>query len=115
MRELVERVLGAEAEAATILDEARRKASELRAKADEDAAQSAAAARDAAAAEARSTVDAARSEAKQTLERTRAEDEAWGKAFVAAAEADTEDVVGAVVAMVLGGTPRVEPPDDGTP
>lgn len=110
MRELVERVLGAEAEAASILEAARLRASEIRAKADEDSANAAAAARDGAAAETRTTVDRARAEAKSALERTRAEDEAWGAGFTASAASKSEAVVEAVVAGILG-----EPPDDGTP
>ncbi len=84
------------------MDEAKAKASAIRAKADEAAAAVVMAARERAAAGTKAVLDAAREEAKSILGRAREEDSATNEAFIAGRQQAAEAVVKKIVDMILG-------------
>lgn len=100
MREVVERVLGAEEKAKARIEAARQEAVETKSQVDEQAAAIVAAAREQAVASARAALDAARTDAKAALERALAEDEATGASFAAGLGPATDSVVASIAAML---------------
>jgi len=102
VREVVERVLGAETEAKTRIDEAKKRAAMVRSQADEAATAAVSSAREKAVSDARSRLERARSEADAMLEKARAEDAAADKAFAASAEVATDALIIDIVARIAG-------------
>jgi vacuolar-type H+-ATPase subunit H len=104
MREVVERVLGAEEEARGIIEKAREKAAAIRLQADQAASAVLAAAREKVVRDSRERLEAARAAAADLMEQARRE----SAASAGAAEADAESVVSAlvddIVAMITGQT-----------
>lgn len=100
VREVVERVLGAEDQAKARIETARQQAAATKSHGDEQAAAIVAAAREQAVASARAALDSARNDARAALERALAEDEASGVSFAAGLGLATDAVVESIVAML---------------
>lgn len=100
VREVVERVLGAEDQAKARIEAARQQAATAKSHGDEQAAAIVAAAREQAVASARAALDAARADARAALDQALAEDETAGASFAAGLGPATDAVVESIVAML---------------
>ncbi len=102
MREIVERVLGAEEEARAKIDEARKQAATIRQDADQAASALLAAAKEKSVRDSKERLDAARAASAALMDQARRE----SAASTVAAEADAEQAVSAlvddIVAMITG-------------
>lgn len=94
--------MGAESEAKTRIDNAKKQASVVRSKADEAATAVVVAAREQAVTGARARLDRARFEAETLLEASRDQDAADNEAIAALAAGATDALVVDIVAMITG-------------
>jgi vacuolar-type H+-ATPase subunit H len=102
MREIVERVLGAEEEARAKIDEARKKAAAIRQEADQAASTLLAAAREKSVRDSKAALDAARATAAALMDQARQESEASAGNAEAQAGQTAAFLVDEIVAMVAG-------------
>jgi hypothetical protein len=102
VREVVELVLKVENEAKIKIEDAKRKATEIRTAADEAAALSLAGVREAVVAESRARLERAKAEAGLLLQKAREADAAEGENMAAGSEKASNDIVHGIVTMMTG-------------
>ena len=95
-------MLSAEGEAESRISDARKRASAIRARADEKASAIIAGARDKAVTDSKARLERARSEAREKLDTALAEASAAGGAFASAAEKAAETLVADIADLIAG-------------